>query len=67
LSQCKPDSVFESEITREMGSELEFPKTWSNQLTSYSLNRLDRTAIATTKFEALLLNLHMRDTTSAAM
>jgi hypothetical protein len=27
LSQCNPDSVFESDITREMGSEFEFPKT----------------------------------------
>jgi hypothetical protein len=28
LSQCRPDRVFESEITREMGNELELPKTW---------------------------------------
>jgi hypothetical protein len=28
LSQCSPDSVLESEMTREMGSEFELPKTW---------------------------------------
>lgn len=27
LSQCRPESVFERDITRDMGSELEFPKT----------------------------------------
>lgn len=32
LSQCRPLSVLESEMTSEMGSELEFPKTWSCQL-----------------------------------
>jgi hypothetical protein len=36
LSQCKPDSVFESDITREMGSEFEFPKTWCCQLEASS-------------------------------
>lgn len=27
LSQWRPEMVFESEITREMGREFEFPKT----------------------------------------
>jgi len=26
-SQCKPDSVLEREMTRDMGNELELPKT----------------------------------------
>lgn len=28
LSQCKPERVFDREMTREIGSELELPKTW---------------------------------------
>jgi hypothetical protein len=36
LSQCKPDSVFERDITREMGNEFEFPKTWGCELISPS-------------------------------
>jgi hypothetical protein len=31
LSQCRPDNVLESEITREIGSEFEFPNTWERQ------------------------------------
>lgn len=27
LSQCRPERVLEREMTREMGSEFEFPKT----------------------------------------
>lgn len=27
LSQCRPEMVLESDMTREMGRELEFPKT----------------------------------------
>ena len=34
LSQCSPWSVCESDMTREMGSEFEFPKTWVSQLMS---------------------------------
>lgn len=67
LSQCRPDSVFESEMTREIGSELEFPKTWTCQSVSHSCLRLGcHTAIATTKLDARFLNPKSRDTMSAA-
>lgn len=67
LSQCRPDSVLEREMTREMGRELEFPKTWGCQLESHVLYAIEvPTAMATTKLEARFLNPNIRDTSRAA-
>jgi hypothetical protein len=66
LSQCRPDSVFESEMTREIGSEFEFPKTLDCQFGLLLCTRTRHTAMATTKLEARLLNLHILDTIRAA-
>jgi hypothetical protein len=66
LSQCKPDRVFEREMTRDIGSEFELPKTWLCQSSgSFTLIVNEHTAMATTKFLGRFLNLHRRDSIMA--
>lgn len=52
LSQCRPFNVADSEMTREIGREFEFPKTWTyKHWTKQQSARL--TPIAVTKLEGL--------------
>lgn len=66
LSQCRPDNVLDSEMTSEMGSELELPKTYSRQPVRQNYQDGSHTAIAMTKFFPLFLKPNSRETISAA-
>jgi hypothetical protein len=65
LSQCKPESVFERDITSEIGREFELPKTCTISYCRGVAGHGKHTAMATTKFFALGLNLQTRDIMSA--
>jgi hypothetical protein len=66
LSQCNPESVFDSEMTSEMGREFELPKTWLCQHAQPFGSPRVHTAIAVTKLVGRFLNLKMCDTITAA-
>ena len=64
LSQCKPLIVFESEMTSEIGRELEFPNTYGPRMSAstHGGHLVRRTPMATTKLRGLCLRPKAQDT-----
>ena len=61
-SQCRPLSVLDKESTREMGRELEFPKTWGMSVRAGTLRAPQQpTPMAMTKLRGRFWKLKSRD------